>query len=107
MKKIISIVLLLTLCLGLFAGCQQPEEPVSDLANAKAILFSKYKPASKDEIPAKSADFEVVTSVLVDGVSLEFDLKGGPRVQGQPHRYTHYNNVRSSTVRCQENRYIG
>ena len=69
MKKIISIVLLLTLCLGLFAGCTEPAEPTSDLANAKALLFSKYKPASKDEIPAKSADFEVVTSVLVDGVS--------------------------------------
>jgi len=69
MKKIISIVLLLTLCLGLFAGCTEPAETTSDLANAKALLFSKYKPASKDEIPAKSADFEVVTSVLVDGVS--------------------------------------
>ena len=70
MKKIIAIVLLLTLCLGLFAGCdQKPAEPTSNLANAKALLFSKYKPASKDEIPAKSSDFEVVTSILVDGVS--------------------------------------
>jgi hypothetical protein len=69
MKKIIAIVLLLTLCLGLFAGCTEPAETTSDLANAKALLFSKYKPASKDEIPAKSTDFEVVTSVLVDGVS--------------------------------------
>ena len=58
MKKIIAIVLLLTLCLGLFAGCdQKPAEPTSNLANAKALLFSKYKPASKDEIPAKSSDF--------------------------------------------------
>ena len=69
MKKIISIVLLLTLCLGLFAGCTKPAEGNADLANAKALVFSKYKPASKDEVPAKSADFEVVTSVLVDGVS--------------------------------------
>ena len=70
MKKIIAIVLLLTLCLGLFAGCdQKPAEPTSNLANAKALLFSKYKPASKDEIPAKSSDFEVVTSILVDGGS--------------------------------------
>ncbi len=70
MKKIISIVLLLTLCLGLFAGCdQKPAETTSNLANAKALVFNTYKPANKDEIPAKSADFELMTSVLVDGVS--------------------------------------
>ena len=72
MKKIISLVLLLSLCLGLFAGCQlpgtQPEVPAaSNLENAKTLVFNTYKPANKDEIPFKSTDFEVMTSVLVDG----------------------------------------
>ena len=75
MKKIISLVLLLSLCLGLFAGCDltqfipgmQPNAPASNLENAKSLVFNTYKPANKDEIPAKSSDFEVMTSVLVDG----------------------------------------
>ena len=68
MKKILSIVLLLSLCLGLLAGCgQSGNEAVNNLPNAKALVFNTYKPASKDEIPAKSTDFEVMTSVLVDG----------------------------------------
>ncbi len=68
MKKIISIVLLVALCLGLLAGCGKTgQEAVSNLPNARALVFNTYKPASKDEIPAKSSDFEVMTSVLVDG----------------------------------------
>ena len=68
MKKILSIVLLLSLCLGLLAGCgQSNSEAVNNLPNAKALVFNTYKPASKDEIPVKSTDFEVMTSVLVDG----------------------------------------
>lgn len=68
MKKIISIILLLTLCLGLFAGCgEEPTKPVSNLANAKALVFNTYKPASKDDVPAKSNSFEVMASVLVEG----------------------------------------
>ena len=70
MKKIISIVLLLSLCLGLFAGCTptvEPQQPASNLENAKSLVFNTYKPANKDEIPFKSVDFEVMTSVLVDG----------------------------------------
>ncbi len=70
MKKILSIVLLLTLCLGLFAGCDKaPSEATGNLANAKALVFNTYKPANKDEVPSKSADFELISSVLVDGVS--------------------------------------
>lgn len=79
MKKIISIILLLTLCLGLFAGCgETPTEPtttaptptepeVNNLPNAKALLFNKYKPASKDGVTTKAAAFEVINTVLVAG----------------------------------------
>ncbi len=81
MKKIISIILLLTLCLGLFAGCgETPTEPsttvpaptepaVNNLPNAKALLFNKYKPASKDGVTTKAAAFEVINTVLVAGES--------------------------------------
>ena len=72
MKKIISLVLLLSLCLGLFAGCTPGVEPViptSNLENAKSLVFNTYKPANKDEVPFKSTDFEVMTSVLVEGES--------------------------------------
>lgn len=79
MKKIISIILLLTLCLGLFAGCgETPTEPstpttaptepaVNNLPNARALLFNTYKPASKDGVTAKAAAFEVMDAVTVAG----------------------------------------
>ena len=71
MKKILSILLVMALCLGLFAACNaNPTEPAtSNLANAKKLVFNTYKPASKDEVPVKSADFELLSSVLVEGVS--------------------------------------
>ena len=80
MKKIISIILLLSLCLGLFAACgENPTEPstnapteppvVNNLPNARTILFNTYKPASKDGVTVKAASFEVINSVLVAGES--------------------------------------
>lgn len=84
MKKVISLVLLLSLCLGMLVGCvppiiPQPTEPStptdpttptvpeSYLNNAKTILFNQYKPANKDEIPAKYKDFELMTNVMAVG----------------------------------------
>ena len=88
MKKTISIVLLLALCLSLFAGCdliplpQQPPVEASNLERAKALVFNSYKPSKKDEVPAKSTDFEVMTGVLVDGemfpVSWTVEVTSGP-----------------------------
>lgn len=87
MKKTISIVLLLALCLSLFSGCNlipQPQPPVeaTNLERAKALVFNAYKPAKKDEIPAKAADFEVMTGVLVDGemfpVAWTVEVTAGP-----------------------------
>lgn len=73
MKKIISIVLMLTLCLGLFAGCEQPAQPtepgVSDLANAKTYLFKMYNTAGKDEENKLLADKDVTSVVMIGGVS--------------------------------------
>ena len=73
MKKIISIVLMLTLCLGLFAGCTEPTQPtepaVSDLANAKTYLFKMYNTAGKDEENKLLADKDVTSVVMIGGVS--------------------------------------
>ncbi len=78
MKKIISILLMLTLCLGLFAGCDNttPGETVaSDLANAKALLFKQYNTASKDEENKILADKDLTTVQIVGGVSYSVEWK--------------------------------
>lgn len=72
MKKFIAIMLMLTLCLGLFAGCEpQPTEPSqpSDLENAKTYLFKMYNTAGKDEENKFLADKDVTSVVMIGGVS--------------------------------------
>lgn len=81
MKKIISIVLLLTLCLGLFAGCGDngntttaPADSIkSDLANAKLILRNRYDTAGKDQENKILADKELITVVVVGENSFKVD----------------------------------
>lgn len=69
MKKIISIVLLLTLCLSLFAGCKQEDTAVTyDLASAKAYLTNMYQTAGKGEVMTLVADKHVMSKVTIDGV---------------------------------------
>ena len=71
MKKFISIALLLALCLSLFVGCNnQTAEETSDLDNAVAYLFNMYKGSgSKNEDIKISSDKEVISVVMIDGVS--------------------------------------
>ncbi len=74
MKKFISVILLLTLCLGLFAGCDnkpaETQPPVDNLAAAKSYLFNMYKgTAGKGEANKAVKDFSVVTAVAIDGES--------------------------------------
>ena len=69
MKKFISVILLLTLCLGLFAGCEnkpaETQPPVDNLAAAKSYLFNMYKgTAGKGEANQAVKDFTVVA---IDG----------------------------------------
>ena len=72
MKKIISIVLLLTLCLSLFAGCGEKEPAVTyDLASAKAYLTNMYQTAGKGEAIVLVADKDVLSKVTIDGVIYE------------------------------------
>ncbi len=86
MKKLIALMMALLLCLGLFAGCQGEEAPVTDptessstapqvnhkenLASAKAYLRNLYKgTASKGEPNRAASDFEVTGVVVVAGIS--------------------------------------
>ena len=71
MKKIIALLLALTLCLGMFAGCdggqQNPSTPVEDnLASAKELLRGMYKDNDGSVV---RRDFTRVAAVMVDGVS--------------------------------------
>lgn len=84
MKKFISFALVLVLCLGLFAGCnQEPDvpstndstvpttEPVTEnpLDNAAEYIYTMYKPASKNEPTKLTADKDMLAAVVIDGVS--------------------------------------
>ncbi len=74
MKKFISIALLLTLCLTLFAGCAPEQAGKSDLDNAADYLFNMYKgSAGKDEDIKYTTDKEVISVVVIDGVSYNVD----------------------------------
>ena len=69
MKKLISVVLLLAMVLGLFAGCGKDKEAAAGLQSAAEYLTSMYQTAGKDEAILISADLDVLSSVVVDGVS--------------------------------------
>ncbi len=73
MKKIIAMLLLLTMALGLFAGCNGTEAPsttgapkTNGLADAKAYLQAMYK---ENNGTAYTRDFKVVSVVAIDGVT--------------------------------------
>lgn len=63
MKKVISILLLLALCIGCFAGCANNEEDPA-LEAAKEYLYTMYK----DSDLKTTVDYTVVSQVRVDDV---------------------------------------
>ena len=69
MKKLISVVLLLAMVLGLFAGCGKDKGAPAGLQSAVEYLTSMYQTAGKDEAILITADQDVLKSVVVDGVS--------------------------------------
>lgn len=66
MKKFIACVLILVLCLSVFAACK-PEEPAGEnpMDKAKSYIRLMYK----DSFYKTSADYTVVSGVAVDGVT--------------------------------------
>ena len=77
MKKFIALILMLTMCVGIMAGCgEEAEAPaaeeteaVSDLAAAEEYLFTMYRKAPSTH----AEDFEVVGSVMVGGTSFPIE----------------------------------
>ena len=64
MKKVISVLLLLALCIGCFAGCAPEVQEDAALNAAAEYLYAMYK----DSKTTTDADFTVVSQVMVDGV---------------------------------------
>lgn len=69
MKKIISLILALVMCLAVFCGCTNNEpvdnvSVVSDLENAKNYIYTMYK----DTNPVTPADYDVVGLVKIGDV---------------------------------------
>ncbi len=88
MKKIISLMLVLVLCLGLFAGCNEnpdpngssepagttPSQPAENpLEAAVEYLYTMYKPAVKDEPTKQTSDKDFLAAVAIDGVSYKVE----------------------------------
>ena len=65
MKKILSIVLLLALCLSVFTACVDNKKEPDALTAAKDYLYTMYK----DKAEATAADYQVVGALVVDGVA--------------------------------------
>ena len=66
MKRFLTFVLALVLCLAVFAGCgEQPEKPKANpLDLAKEYLYTMYKNATL----TTAEDYEVVAALKIDGV---------------------------------------
>ena len=69
MKKIITFILLLAMCITVFAACgKQPEpteEPVSHLENAKEYVYAMYKDSTEKTL----ADYKLIGVVKISGQS--------------------------------------
>ena len=66
MKKLLSLLLVLLVCLGIFVACG--EEEVSLLDQAKTNLNALYK--TKYDGQVTGSDYELVSQVKIDGVTL-------------------------------------
>ena len=69
MKKFLAIILMLVLCLSVFAGCKGEDPAAADLEAAGTYLFNLYK----DDAEITPSDFDVAGKVKVD--STTFDVE--------------------------------
>ncbi|MBR5231254.1 MAG: hypothetical protein IKW00_03280 [Clostridia bacterium] len=65
MKKLIALIAVLVLCLSCVSGLADGNE---DLKSAKAYLYQMYKNASRTDIKVTTADYDVLSAVVVSGV---------------------------------------
>ena len=69
MKKIISVLLLVAMCLSLFAACGKNEVDTTGLENAKKFVHSSYIANSA----TTSVDYKVMGVAKVDGVEYKVE----------------------------------
>lgn len=69
MKRIISVLLLLAMCVACFAGCTPTEEGNNGLAAAKEYLYTMYK----DEAGKVLRDFELVSVVTIGDTKYDIE----------------------------------
>ena len=65
MKKVISIILLLAMCIACFAGCAEEKKEDATLNAAKEYLYTMYKDAEEKT----AVDYTVVSQVRIDNVT--------------------------------------
>ena len=65
MKKFVALLAALTLCLSCTAVFAEGN---ADLASAKAYIYQMYKNPTRTDIKSTPADFDVLSSIPVDGV---------------------------------------
>lgn len=65
MKKVISVILLLAMCIACFAGCAEEKKEDTALNAAKEYLYTMYKDAEEKT----AVDYTVVSQVRIDDVT--------------------------------------
>lgn len=65
MKKVISVILLLAMCIACFAGCAEEKKEDAALNAAKEYLYTMYKDAEEKT----AVDYTVVSQVRIDNVT--------------------------------------
>lgn len=73
MKKFISILLVLVLCMGVFAGCADTTN--DGLEAAQKLLFTQYNTAGKDQENKIISNTELTNTIIVDGETYEVTWK--------------------------------
>ena len=70
MKKLIALIVALVLCLSCVSAFAEGND---DLKSAKAYLYQMYKNASRTDIKVTSIDYDVLATVLVNGVNFKVE----------------------------------
>ncbi|MBR2861805.1 MAG: hypothetical protein IKB86_08215 [Clostridia bacterium] len=75
MKKLICLAVCLLMIFSAFTGCKPAETANADLVNAKDYLVNMYQKGDKNEAMKMLMDTDVVSVVVIGGVSYAVDWK--------------------------------
>ena len=68
MKKLLALLLVLVLCLGVFASCGTPEPTGATLDDAKDYLYNAMKDKNDKSTPT---DYTVLRKLIIDGTNFD------------------------------------